>query len=972
MANITRIEKLLAFLVVVTFTTIQASAQKVTVTGLVMDEEGQPVAGANVIDRAGKTGVITTPDGRYSINTEVNSTLDYSFIGMKTVTEKVAGRNVINVKLEMDAIGLEEVVAIGYGNIKKEEVTTAIARVSSDDFVKGGVASPLQLLQGKVAGLGMATTSGDPSAAPSITLRGISTLAASTSPLVVIDGVAGASINSVAPEDIESISVLKDGSAAAIYGTRGTNGVIIVTTRRPESGIARVSYSGYVKFDKLIDDENYLSADEYREKTKEFPGMQDFGGSTDWVDEITRKPVSHNHYLTISGGTDKTNYSASITYADKQGLYKPSFDKSLSAKVAISHSMFDDKLRISLNIHDKVLKKGLYPSEIYGQATLRNPTLPVYDKNGDYYETSNGENPVAAMNEYKGADKDNLLSLYGKVELRPVDGLTLSASGAYQNYYNEREWSGSHKTYAARYGSEFGSATLNGGHYDDRTLELQADYTRTFGYHSMTATAGYSYNKYVNQNWYMKAYNFPIDGFGAWNIGSAESTLDGLSTINSSKSERKLIGFYGRLNYNYHYRYLFMASIRREGSDKFGENNRWGWFPAVSAGWRISDEEFMKNIPWVNELKLRAGYGVTGTEPSASYQYIALYNFNSSYMSYSGGKWVNGIIPTNNPNPNLKWEEKHETNLGIDFSMLGNRLYGSVDAYYRHTKDLLYTYNVPTPPNISNNMLANVGSIMNKGIEIEVGGEIIKTKDISFTLSGNFSHNKNELLKLSNDNYELNYLTLGNLTHVQTYSHRLEEGWAIGNFYGWKTVGLKSQGTQWRIVGAENSTAGEEQKTILGNGIPKMFAGLKFNFRYKRVDLDVSFHGAFDYQILNQYRMMYETLAWISSYNLPKSAFRKVGEYYNYAPSTYCDRYVEDGDYVKLDNLTVGYNFNVTKVPYIKSTRIYVTAKNLFTITGYRGLDPEAVAITGLTPGIDSYLKFPTLRSITAGVDITF
>lgn len=956
-------------------TVLPALAQPFSVKGRVTDSFGDPLPGVTVL--SGKAGTVTDADGRYELAAG-GPELEFSCVGMKTVTASIDGRKTVDVQMEDDVIGLQEIIAIGYGSARKEEITTSIVRVKSDDFIKGGVSSPLQLLQGKVAGLGMSVTSGDPSAGVSMSLRGISTLAASSSPLVVVDGIVGASLNSVSPEDIESIDVLKDGSAAAIYGTRGTNGVIIITTRRPSAGMASLEYSAWVKVDGMAGDHDALTAAEWREKMndEDIPAtlratMQDYGADSDWVGAITRIPVSHNHYLSLKGGTAKTNYVGSLTYSDKEGIYKGSFDKSFILKAAINHSMLDDKLALSMNVSDKIAAHGRVPDELYDSASKWNPTFPMYDDEGNYYMT-NAQTPICAANEWKGLNNYNVLAMNGKIQFRPIESVSLSATASYQGDYNEDEWWGTHKTYAAVYGDEDGYAKISGGHGQDMTLELQADWAEHFGDHNVSASAGYSYNRYVGQSWGMSAYNMPVDGFGVWNIGTAASTLDGMSELSSYKWARKLIGFFGRANWNYANRYLLMVSVRREGSDKFGANNRWGWFPAVSAGWRISNESFMSGISWINELKLRAGYGVTGTEPSSAYQYIALYNFNTSYMAWSDGKWVNGIIPTNNPNPDLKWEEKHEGNVGLDFAFLGSRIYGSLDAYVRYTKDLLYTYSVPTPPNITGSMLANVGSISNKGIELQLGGDVIRSRDMALTLGGNVSFNSNTLISLSNDQYTLEYLKLGNLTHVQTYSHRVDPGQPIGNFYGWKQVGLKGHGAAWRIVGAENATAGEDQKTVIGNGIPKMFAAFHLNFRYRGFDAEASFHGAFKYQILNQYRMMYETLAWLQTYNVPRSAYEKIGGYYNYAPSTYCDYYIENGDYLKLDNVTLGYTLPAGTLPYVKNARIYLSGRNLLCFTKYKGMDPEAVTITGLTPGIDRLTKYPTLRSISLGLNIGF
>lgn len=967
-------KKNLLLLVALAFSAPLIWGQTLDTRGRVIDTDGLPLPGVSVVEEGTFNGTTTSTDGAWSLAVKDGAILEFSCVGMKTVRQKADPSSPMNVTMQYDIIGLDEVIAIGYGSVKKEELTTAITRVKSDDFIKGGVNSPVQLLQGKVAGLGLSTTSGDPSGDVSISLRGISTLAASTSPLIVIDGIAGGSLNSISAEDIESIDVLKDGSAAAIYGTRGTNGVIIINTKQPQEGRVTMEYHSYIKVDSYYRDKDYVDAAAYREYAANpaFTGLVDGGASTDWIKEVTRTPVSYLHYLSAQGGSKNTTYNVSATYDSRQGIYKTSFDKSLAVKALLTHRMYDDRLRLTFNLSDRVVDHGSAADDLYSKAVLRNPTLPIYNEDGSYFENSNGANPVELLNEYKGENKYNQLSVSGKLSFEPVKNLVFSATAAYQNDFNEYEWTHTHKAYDSTMGSEKGGATLSGGHGDDRTLELQADYSLRLDKHSFSATAGYSYNEYTYQEWRMHAFNFPVDGFGAWNMGSAESTRDGLSTLYSYKWRRALVGFYGRLNYNYGGRYYLMASIRREGSDKFGKNNRWGWFPAVSGSWRMKNESFLEDVSWIDELKLRAGYGVTGTEPASAYQYIARYNFNSSYMSYSDGQWVSGIVPSNNPNDNLKWEEKHEVNLGVDFAFLESRISGSLDAYHRYTKDLLYTYTVPTPPNITSSILANVGAISNKGVELSLNATAIRSKDVNLTFHGTVSYNDNRLEKLSNDLYTLEYLNLGYLNHVQTYSHRLEEGWRIGNFYGWETVGLKNNGKAWRIKGAENSTAGEAQKTILGNGIPKMFASFSADLSWRRFEASVSFHGAFMYQILNQYRMMYETLAWAASANLPKTAFQKVGDYYNYAPSTYCDRYIEDGDYFKLDNLTLAYNIDTDRIAFIKGAKAYVSARNILTLTKYSGLDPEAVSITGLTPGIDAYEKYPTLMSFCAGINITF
>jgi TonB-linked SusC/RagA family outer membrane protein len=952
----------------------------ITVKGKVTDDSNQPVPGATIMEKGTQNGVSTSLDGTFSITVNKGATLECSCIGMKTQEKPSGDGGSINFHLSNDSIFLNEVVAIGYGTVRKEEITSSISRVGEKDFLQGNVSNALQLLQGKVAGLGISHTSGSPTGDISIMLRGISTLAASSSPLIVVDGIAGGSLNAIAPEDIESIDILKDGSAAAIYGTRGTNGVIIINTKSSKEGKTTLEYKTYMTLDKIIDETgDYPTASELRTyKTAfskvdhRFDQINDFGGNTNWVDEITRVPISQTHYLSAQGGTSLTNYLISTTYNDREGIFRGSFDKSLATKIAINHSMLDDRLKLAFNLSNRFNKQGFVPGDLYYQALKRNPTIPIYNEDGSYYENSNGANPVELLNESTTENKYDQLMMSGKISIEPIKNLILSATGMYMGDFNFYDNSTTYKHYTSTMGSTKGQATISNGHGDDRTLELQGDYTIKEGKHTLQLTGGYSYNQYQHQSSSMYAYDFPVDGFGAWNIGSAQSTLDGTSTLSSRKYSTRLIGFYGRLNYNYGNKYLFMASLRREGSDKFGKNNRWGNFPALSAGWRIKQEPFMKDVEWLSDLKLRLGYGITGTAPSSAYQYVSLYNFNTSYMAYDNGVWVNGIIPSNNANDDLKWERKKELNIGVDYAFFDSRISGSIDLYKRRTDDLLYTYNVPTPPNITNSTLANVGSMENKGIEVSLNATILKKRDLTLSASTNFSYNQNKLISLSNDRYTMEYLTLGYTGQpMQTYTHRLEDGWAVGNFYGWKVKGLKND-TTWDIVGAENSDPSEDNKTIIGNGMPKMFAGLQLNCTWKQFDASVSFRGAFDFQILNSYRMTFETLSCIASANVPKKAYEKIGDYYNFTSPIYSSRYVEDGDYVKLDNVSLGYTLDLRHLGNImKSARIFMTGMNLLTITKYSGIDPE-VNITGLTPGIDPVNKYPNIRSYIFGIDLNF
>lgn len=949
------------------------------VKGKVTDSEGNPLTGVSVVQKGTTIGVFTDNTGSFSIKVEgLNPVLQFSFIGMESKDVAVHEQKVINVELVDNMIQLGEVVTIGYGSIRKEEITSSVARVKSEDFIDGMVTSPLQLLQGKVAGLGISHTSGNPiSGNVDIMLRGVSTLAASSAPLIVIDGIPGGSLNAISPEDIESISILKDGSAAAIYGTQGTNGVIIITTKNPEAGKTSVEYQSYISTEFIKRTPKVLTAGDVRmlKQYKKFSAINDYGASTDWMGEVTRTPISHVHNLSLRGGGNNTNYIASVTYKEHNGVIKETSKTSLATRLRVNHSMFEDKLRFTLNFNNNIVTDHQVPNDVFANAVLRNPTLPIYNEGGSYREVMNtGVNPVGLINEAKGSNKYDQLMMNGKIALRPVKELELSAMYAYMGDFNIYDYTTTHKAYMATMGGKNGEAFLNGGHGENETLELQANYSKTINNHTLNGMLGYSYNDYIYESWAMDANDFPLDIFGAWNIGSANSIKDGLAHMSSNKYSWKLIAFFGRLNYNYDNKYLLMASLRREGSSKFGDNNKWGYFPAVSAGWRITNEPFMQNAKFVNDLKIRVGYGITGTAPSSTYLSLTRYQFNSSMAMYNDGKWVNALVPSSNPNPDLKWERKKEFNIGLDYSLFSDHLSGSIDFYKRRTDDLLYTYSVPVPPNLFETIFANVGSIENKGIEFVGTVNILSKKDLAWSITGNISYNANKLISLSGDKYKRDYLNLGNTgAPMQQYTHRIQTNESLGNFYGWRVEGLNTNGTAWQVVGAKDATPGEEHKTIIGNGMPKVFSGLTTNVRYKNFDLTVAFRGVFGFDILNQYRMERETLSWIATYNLPVSAFEKPlgGESYNFAPSIYSDYYIEKGDYVKLDNVTLGYTFNIKGQNYLKKARIYLSGLNLLTFTKYTGMDPE-ISISGTTPGVDWLRNYPSTCSFILGLNLNF
>lgn len=966
-----------------------------SVRGRVTDHSGTPLPGVTIVVRGTSTGTITNSGGDYLLNNIPDSSvLVFSFVGMHTV-EVPADRSVIDVSMEEETIGLEEVVAIGYGTMKKADVTSAVSSVKAEDFIKVSVKDVGQLIQGKVAGLSVVSTSGDPTSNVQISLRGRTTLyGTSTNPLILVDGVPG-DFNSVAPEDIESIDVLKDGSAAAIYGSRATNGVIIITTKQASGQYnAAIEYTGYVSTQTIYKKLNVCTAADYRQLIEEGvrSGSDDLGASTDWLKEITQTPLSHVHNLSIKGGNSKTNYLATLNYNRTEGIFMKSDKETFTVRTDINHTIFDGLIKLNLgllsrNIHYTTTGDGYsFNGYTYRQALIYNPTSPIKNEDGDWAEVTgnfNYDNPVARLKESDGRNNDQWSRVNGTVIVTPLKGLSLKALLSYSKYNQTRGYYETKSHISTKRSGLNGYASKGGVESIDRLAELTAEYVNSIGKHRFTVLGGYSYSENDYQNYYMTNTDFPTDIFTYNDIGLGNGILEEspYAGIYSERSKTNLIGFFGRTTYNYDEKYLLMGSLRYEGASQlWGTDDPWGMFPSVSLGWRISNESFMKNISFIDNLKLRIGYGITGSQPSASFLGVSTLSYSDYF--YTDGTWIQTLAPARNDNPYLRWEKKKETNIGLDFSLLKSRISGNIDYYYREIDGLLYDYTVPMPPNLVNTTTANVGVMSNKGIEVLLNIVPVDNKKFQWNSTFSFSTNANKLKSLSNELYEAtrDYFTDGSTGEpIQTYTHRVDVGGKIGNFYGFRVVDVDDDG-KWIYLDADGNqvnfddfTHAEEDKQVLGNGVPKYYAGWNNTFRYRNFDLSMTMRGAFSFQILNFERMYLENPK-ISEYNRLKSAYDKVFGKAVLSPE--CDLefnsyYIEDGDYWKIDNITLGYNFPKMNNKYIKSIRIYASLLNALTITGYKGIDPE-VTVTGLTPGNDYRDKYPTTRTYTLGVNISF
>ncbi|NDV60740.1 TonB-dependent receptor [Bacteroides sp. 519] len=964
----------------------QPPQENIRIKGNVVDNSGDPLIGVSVVIKGTSTGSLTDMNGNFSIETSPGDMLAFSYIGYTTQERKVDKNATLHIILEDDVKLLDEVVVVGYGTLRKGELTSSVASVKRESFAQGSVQDAAQLIQGKVAGLGVILPNGDPTSTTQIMLRGAGTLLSSTSPLVIIDGVPG-DLSTVAPEDIESVDVLKDGSAAAIYGTRGNNGVIFVTTKKTRGDRKGVEIQSYITVQTIKKKLDMMNAAQYREAVAQNkPGAIDYGYDIDWLDEILRTPVTSVTNASFYGGNSETNYIANINYKAAEGIVKRSDNNVLTTRLEANHSMWDNLLKFNFNImgrqqeYQSLGDGNSFNGNIYRTALIGNPTDRLKDDNGTWVEhtTMNGYmNPVAAIYESDGRNKNTQIKTFGSVTLTPIEQLFMKALVSYTTFNESRGYYETKKHISTVKDKKNGFASRGTTRSTESLMELTAQYREQFAAHNITVLGGYSFQKNEYENYWMQNWDFPSDQFTYNNMEKGAALKRGEAPESSTKREDKLIGFFGRVNYSFNNKYLLSASIRHEGSSKFGDNHKWGNFPAFSAGWNLTEESFMKTLDWMNNLKIRAGFGITGTTPSTPY--LSLSKLETGDNFYTENGWIPTLRPKSNSNPDLKWEKKEEWNLGIDYSLFNDRVRGSFDFYKRTTKDLLWNYMVPMPPFIENRMQANAGTLENKGFEAQIIFNPVRTKDFNWNTTINYSTNSNKMVSLSNDKFQVKsgYVDEGWTGEpIQQKTHRIFEGGKLGNFFGFKTVGVGDDG-KWIIEdrhGNHKSIEDQdpEDRMIIGNGLPKHFLSWDNQITYKNFDLSITMRGAFGYDILNMPRMFYEVPINLTRGNLLADAYKpKYGKVLSDQQDLqYVSYFVEKGDFWKIDNITLGYNL-MPESKYIRKIRVYATGSNLFTFTGYKGIDPE-VNVHGLDPGCDVLGRYPSTRSFTFGAIFTF
>lgn len=970
-------------------------ALALNITGTVTDRLGEPLVGVNVLVKGTNKGTATDFDGKFFLqDVDEQAVLIVSYVGYQTQEVPVAGKSSIRILLLDDSQLLDEVVVVGYGTQRRMDITSAVSSVKSEDFTSGSVGDAAQLIKGKVAGLTVVNPTGDPSERSQILLRGTATLKTSTQPLILIDGVPG-DLNTLAPEDIESIDVLKDGSAAAIYGTRGTNGVILITSKRGAGLIEpSISYSGYVSTEEFVREPKMLNAEQYRERIAAGASFEDLGSNTDWLGEITNKmPITQSHNIAVRGGSNTTNYMGSFTYRTTPGMLIDYFSNRINGRVDVNQSMFDNRVKVNVNYMTQSNKRSVdfdqvgnaladfSSNSVYNQALWRNPTAPIRNEAGAWHEETGKSyyaNPLGLLNETYGGFSYATSRISGSLAWEVIDGLTLKMLLSRSNDGSEQTQGHTKQHLSTVRDGLQGYATKSFSKGRDDLLELTADYNTIIGNHNLNLLGGYSYQENESEYTSLRNWDFPAGNFFyPDNIGIGQrSGLGGPNLMSSSRYSSNLIGFFGRASYIFNQKYLITLSERYEGSSRFnGADKPWGLFPAVSVGWHLGEEHFLDNAVFIDALKLRAGYGVTGTAPSQLYLGVPLLGFEGSFLI--NGNWVPSLSPSSNPNPSLRWEEKHEVNVGVDFAIFNNFFTSSIDYYNRRTNGLLYDYTVPTPPNAYRTTTANVGIMENKGFEFLVNFTPVNRNKIHWNSNISFSTNKNKLISLANDLYETTnpwFNAGGTGSPVSTYTHRIEVGKEIGNFYGYKVLDITDEG-KWIYEnknGESSATRVEDDKQILGNGLPKYYAAWNNTLTFGRFDFSATMRGAFGFQILD-YQRMYSENPGLTTYNQLVSSNDKIfGKVplSKTVPIEYNSYYVEDGDYWKIDNIRFGYTFDVSNVRYINQATVYFAAINSFMITGYKGMDPEVNSL-GLTPGNDDRNKYPSTRSYSIGFNIT-
>lgn len=987
--------------------------QSSVIKGVVKDSNGEPLLGVNVIVKGTTIGSVTDIDGNFSFEAPAGSTLVISYIGFKSEEIKVKGNAPLNIILKEDSEALDEVVVVGYGVQKKSDVTGALSSVKGEDLTKLSISRTDQALQGQMAGVMVQNSVAAPGEAPNIIIRGGNSLKGDNAPLVVIDGVLGGDLSLIDPNDISSIEVLKDASSTSIYGSRGANGVIMVTTKKGSTGKPTVSYSGYVSVSQVSKKMDMLNGQELYSLLKEaqdnnlknalkIPSWIDPNNlnDTDWQDEVFRSAPMTGHSLSVSGGSETTKYSLSGNYMLHQGIIKNSdfnragvranVEQKIGKKVTVGMLLSASRSASSSASINQM--NGSDGGGVTFSALGFGPLVPIRKEDGTFSgplkDGAQMNNPVALINDQVVDKNRSYFQGTAFLEWEILKGLRFKTAWSYTyNDNGQRQFTSGDNLLAYKgQGYAYAANQETTNWLGENTLTYSTTFNKD---HSLNVVAGFTAEAsdyYYNNS---SGKGFDVESLGYWNMGLADKNL---LSIASGGNHSAIASWLGRINYAYKGKYLASVSFRADGSSKFAKNNKWGYFPSAALGWRISEEDFMKDISWIQNLKLRGSYGETGSQAISAYQSLASFN-STRYVL--GGNSANALVPGRVPNPDLKWETTKQTDIGIDFSVLGGRISLVADYYYKKTVDLHYDKILPYYTGYSS-QTQNIGSKQNKGWEFSLNTQNL-VGDFKWSTSLNLALNKEKVLDLGDDDFFYTNGSGGALGAGFNETGIVQVGKPLGNFYGYVFDGIYQNQAEVDALTYSSARVGAvklkdlngdgeittEDRTIIGNANPDFIFGIGNDFSYKNFDLSFLFQGTYGNDIFNLMKVYYSELP--NNGNniggaLPfvKDAWRGEGtsntqQALNEGVGPASTRFIEDGSYIRLKNLTFGYTIpkSITSKWGISNLRFYVSGQNLFTITGYDGYDPEVSSRTGnYNLGYDGG-SYPAIRSYTFGLNLT-
>ncbi len=976
------------------FFVLPAMAQNKVINGKVTDsKDGSPLTGVSVVAKGSNVGTVSGVDGSFKLTVSSSTTsIVLTYIGYDKQEVDVSNGGPVNVKLVNSSTNLNEVIVVGYGSQQKKDVTGAVERITSKDFNGGSVQNPLSQIDGKVAGVVITSAGGDPNANVNIQIRGQTSISGNQQPLIVVDGVILDDPNNfqlIAPGDIASYDILKDVSATAIYGSRGANGVMLVTTKKGAAGKTTIDYNGFVGIDNQSKYFDLLNASEYttaitnlhnQEVAANQPAINLSsylkGGNTDWQKAITRTAVSQSNNLSISGGGKDFNYRASVNYQNQEGIVLNDGRKDLGFRFNGESKALNDKLDVTFGISNNSVTHDQINYDIFRDVFNSPPTYPVKNPDGSYnYFADFAEgNAVAHAVQTYNPNYEYLTILNATVNYTFFPGLVGGATGS----VNRDNYQGHYFVPIFPNETNLNSASQDNINNNSYKGNFHLNYDKTFGKNTLSATAVYEYNDYLYSTFSAGGNNYLVPDEQDNNLGAGNPTQQ---SISSAKTEYKIISFLGRVNYNYNGEFYITASIRRDGSDKFGINHRWGNYPSGDIAYRIK-KDLLSNVAWINDLKIRAGYGVVGNGDAINpYTSQVLYGTQTRYFdpTNSAFQYPFAYLPSQNANPDLRPERRTGRNVGFDFSLFGDRLTGDFNYYNDKTTDLLYpSYQVPTPPFFVNTIAANVGSLSNKGFEIALNGQAIKGNGLNWTIGGQITLPKTKIENLS-----------GTYDGIPVSASRIAVGYAQGRGLSSNPISYLTPGYAPYVFYLPHYTGHDangnqmfDGKTLAQNPNPQSYYinpaekfnyGISNTFNYHNWSLNFLLRGVYGQKIFDNTLLDYETITRLPGNNVTKEALTNGIKDAPYAS----DKWLEGASYLRLDNATLGYSFK--NAPGFQTLRVYLSANNLFVITKYKGQDPEvATALNtsiGQLPYIDAnyggYGYYPKVRSFVIGVNVS-